>query len=431
MSSSGAELDRTYETASIGPGTRLHVLPTGKWKTVFVDVFVRRALDGDSSAFALLPSLLKRGTTKIPNLRAMTRRLEELFGASIRSDILKIGEAQVLIVRLEIANPRYVPRAPRILEDGLDLLRDLLFDPRLVDGAFPADVVEQEKRNHVRFIEGLRNDKGAYASERCCEEMCRGEPFGLYEYGRVEDVQALDGRRLAAFWREAFDRCPIDVFVSGDVDPGRASALVRERLPAGRRGDLDPGVASPHPPPRVEVLEVIEERPVKQGKLVFGLRSEITARDPEFASLLFANGILGAFPHSKLFRIVREKEGLCYYASSSIEKTKGVIVIASGIEPANYRRARELIERQLEALRSGDVSDEEMEKTRKALRRNYETIGDSASRMATHAYGGILNGRPETVAGAIAAVDRVTPEATTAAARRVRLDTVYFLRNSA
>src|SRR5207248_11548812 len=105
-----------------------------------VDAFIRRELDRDTSAFALLPSILKRGTTRLPDLRAMTRRVEELFGASIRSDILKIGELQILLARLEIVNPKYVPGAPRILEDGLDLLRDLLFDPRLEGGAFPAAV---------------------------------------------------------------------------------------------------------------------------------------------------------------------------------------------------------------------------------------------------------------------------------------------------
>src|SRR5207302_5276710 len=116
--------------------------------------------------------------------------------ASLRSDSLKIGESQVLLVRLEIANPKYIPGAPRLLEDGFDLLRDLLFDPFLSDGKFRAGIVEQEKRNQIRFIDGLQNDKGAYASERCCEEMCRGEPFGLYEYGRIDAVRALDAAAL-------------------------------------------------------------------------------------------------------------------------------------------------------------------------------------------------------------------------------------------
>jgi predicted Zn-dependent peptidase len=426
----GADLDPRYESTPLGGGTAVHVLSASKWKSISVDVFLRRSLDHDAAAFAILPSVLKRGTTKVPDLRAMTRRLDELYGATLRSDILKVGEAQILLVRLEVANPKYVPGAPRLLEDGLDLLRDLLLDPRLEDGAFPAPIVEQEKRNHARFIEGLLNDKSAYASERCCEEMCRGEPFGLYEYGSVEGVRALEPRALTAFYRAQVDRCPLDVFVSGDLEPARARALVSDRFSGARRGDLEARVATPHPPPG-PVREVVEERPLKQGKLVLGLRSEVTARDPAFPALLFANGILGGFPHSKLFRVVREREGLCYYASSSLEKTKGILVIASGIEPKNYERARALIEAQVEALQRGEVSDEEMEKTRKALIRNFETVPDSASRLATHWYTGLLNGRAEPVSRMLAALAEVRAADVTDAARRIRLDTVYFLREPA
>jgi predicted Zn-dependent peptidase len=425
-----AELARIYETVEVGEGTRLHVLSTPKWKTVFIDVFLRRALDARAAELAILPFLLKRGTNKIADLRAMTRRLEELFGASIASDILKVGESQVLLTRLEIANPKFVPGAPRLLEEGLDLLRDLLFDPRTEDGGFPLDRVEQEKRNLARTIEGLLNDKTAYASERCCEEMCRGEPFGLYEYGRLEDVRALAPRPIYDFYREAVDRCPMDIFMAGDVTVAAARELVAERFAFARAGDLRPAAATPHPPPRAAPREVVEERPVKQGKLVMGLRSDITARSPEFPALLLANAVLGGFPHSKLFRVVREQEGLCYYASSSIEKTKGVLVIASGIDAASYERARALIEAQLEAVRRGDVTDEELEKTRKAVRRNFTTIADSPARLATHWYTGLVNGRTETVAAAIAALDRVSAGEIAEAARRIRLDTVYFLRDS-
>jgi predicted Zn-dependent peptidase len=421
-----AELGRAYDSFDLGPGTRLHVYPTAKWKTVCVDIFVRRALDRDAALFALLPHILKRGTRRFGDRRAMTRRLEELYGASMASDILKIGESQVLSVRLEIPNPKYVSGAPRLLEDGLDLVADVLFDPRTDDGAFPRERVEQEKRNLVHYIEGVLNDKAVYATERCCEEMCRGEPFGLYEYGRPEDVRAIDARGLYGFYREAIDRSPVDIFVAGDIEPEAARRLFAERFGRPRRGDLAPAAGTPHPAPRA-IREVIERRAVRQAKLVFGLRSEITARDDDFPALLVANAVLGGFPHSKLFRIVREQEGLCYYASSSLEKTKGVVFISCGIEAGAYPRARALIEAQIEAVRGGDLSEEEVARTRRAIARNFTTIADSAPRLATHWYTGILNGRPQRIADAIEAVERVPRAEIAAAARRLRLDTVYLL----
>ncbi len=177
--------------------------------------------------------------------------------------------------------------------------------------------------------------------------------------------------------------------------------------------------------------EVIEERAVRQAKLVFGLRTDITAADGAYPALLLANAALGGYPHSRLFRIVREREGLCYYANSSLEKTKGVLLISCGIDAASYGRARALIEEQIEAVRAGDLREDEVERTRLAVTRNFRTIADSAARVATHWYTGLVNGRPQPVARDIEAIARVRPAEAAEAARRVRLDTVYLLRGAA
>jgi predicted Zn-dependent peptidase len=423
-----AELARTFESAPIGPGTAFHVLSTARWKTIFLDAFVRRDLDDGASALALLPTLLRRGTRAHPDQRRLSMRLDELYGATLRTDVLKVGESQVLVVHVEVANPRFVPGAPPLFEAGLDLVRDVLLDPHLDSGGrFPADVVEQEKRNQVRFVEGLLNDKGAYAVERCCEEMCRGEPFAIYEYGSVDAIRALDAARLTEFWRALVDRAPIDVFVTGDVDADAARDAAAARFGRARRADETTRPPTPHPPARA-VREVFEERPVHQGKLVLGLRSSITARDEAFPALLVANGVLGAYPSSKLFRVVREREGLCYYANSSLERTKGLVLAAAGVEARHYERARALIEREIAALQAGELTDEELTSARRSLVRGLETTADSATRTVTHLYGGIVNGRIEPVARLIEGIEAVRPGDVVDAARALRLDTVYFLR---
>jgi len=428
MDGARSELRKIFESTRIARGTTLHVLPTDRWKTIFIDVFVRKDLDEDASALALLPALLRRGTARHPDLRSLTKHLDELYGATFRSDILKVGESQVLLFHFEIADPRYIPGAPPLLEAGLGFLAEVLFDPhRDARGLFPEAVIEQEKRNQVRFVEGLLNDKGGYAVERCCEEMCKGERFALYEYGDTASIRALTAESVTAFHGGLVDRAPIDIFVTGDLSVERVEKAARAVFGRERRGDLEPSAPSPHPaarPPR----EVFEERSVQQGKLVMGLRSGITARDEAYAALLFANGILGAYPHSKLFRVVREREGLCYYASSSIEKTKGLLLIASGIEPRHYERARELIDGELAALRAGEITTDEMETTRRAIVRGLESMSDAPTRLVTHAFGGIIAGRVEPPIRLIEAVERVRVEDVVRAARLLRLDTVYFLR---
>src|SRR5207244_2912492 len=139
--------------------------------------------------------------------------------------------------------------------------------------------------------------------------------------------------------------------------------------------------------------EIREPMPVKQGKLCVGLRTKERIEDASYPALIVLNGVLGAFAHSKLFRNVREKAGLCYYASSALERTKGLLYIQSGIERENFEKARDLCLEQLEAIKRGEVTDEEMENTRRALRLSYRSLLDRPAQLANTVYTLRLGGR--------------------------------------
>jgi len=431
------ELATTFATTDIGPALRLHFLPSEKPKTVVFGAYLRRDLDrpgapeaAEATRFALLHLLLRRGSRSHPTLRALSRALEDLYGATLYTDVLKIGEAQVLNVGLEVANPKFLPGRSGVLEEAVALLAGTLLDPALDEATgrpFRAMDVEQEKKNLARTLAGLVHEKAAYACERCIAEMAPDEPFGLYEYGRADDLATLAPEDLGETHRQAVDRLPLDLFAAGDVEPDLVHDLVAARFGGPRRGDYVPRPAVPHPSPRPARV-VVEERRVEQARLVLAYRSPIRHADERFPSLLFLNSLLGAFPHSRLFRVVREREGLCYQASSLVEKAKGVIVISLGIDVRHYERARALVEAQVAALAGGDATGDEMEQTARALARLYTTIEDSPARKANALYAMRVSGRQGTLADETAALGAVTREDVAAAAQGLWLDTVYLLR---
>lgn len=79
------------------------------------------------------------------------------------------------------------------------------------------------------------------------------------------------------------------------------------------------------------------------------------------------NTLLGGCASSMLFKHVREEQSLCYYCASTYDRLQGIMLIDSGVEAANAERTREEILRQLEALRQGQFSDDELEAARRSL----------------------------------------------------------------
>jgi predicted Zn-dependent peptidase len=411
----------------IADGVRLWVLPDARFKTVAMRAYFQRPLDDRATETALLPAVLRRGCRRQVTLARIAAFLENLYGASYGADVQKTGEFHLLTFSMDVVNDRFVPRGGRILPEAVRFLARVMTEPVREGKGLRRAYVEGEKENLKRLIEALVNDRGAYAHERCVREMCRGETFERYEYGSVEDLPAVTPESLAAFHREVLETAPAEFFVAGDVGAARLERTFRASFTFPRRR-----VAAPPPPvlksAPPEPREIVETMEVEQGHLVIGARTGLTWADDAIFSLSFANAVLGGFAHSKLFRNVREREGLAYAAGSSIDPAKGLLFISAGIDPANYDRARRVILEQLDALKQGDISDEEMDKTRASLVNRVRSRDDSLSGRIGWFHELNLFGRRTTSAEVIARYEAITREDVVRAAARVGLDTIFFLK---
>lgn len=418
-----------FQRFPLGEGITLHVLPTTKFKTTSVYVYLHLPLQRETVTWnALLPMVMGRGTTSYPTTPELVRHLDGLYGAALGYDVARRGEIQSMLFRLDIPGEAYLPGEKGLLERGIATLSEVLLMPATEgNGArFKPDFVAQEKKNLRERIEGLINDKRRYALNRCREIMCAGEPYELYYLGKKEDLDGIDPENLISRWRRGLIEAAIDIFVVGHVDADTVHRLVARHLV------FPPGPSRPLPMTTVkrragERQTVKEAQPVNQGVLAIGFRTGTVAADEDYFPMLVANGILGAFPHSKLFMNVREKNSLAYYAYSAVESLKGVGFIYAGIEFANYEKALEISLQQLEDLQQGKISQSEMEATIKALVNDALAAPDSAGRMVEEQVNGILSGRTYTTEERVAGYQAVTPEQVAEAARKFQVETVYFL----
>jgi predicted Zn-dependent peptidase len=415
-----------FQSFPLDAGVTLHVHPAPAFKTLSVHVFVQRPLDEGTTDAALLPDLLRRGCRRHPTRRAIAVFLETLYGASLSSGVFKFGERHLLHVRIDGVNDRFVPGRTRVLARTLGFLRDLLTAPVLERGLFPAAAVEREKANRRNLLEGLMNERAAWAYERCVAAMCAGEPFRRYPLGDVADLEAVTPGTLRDRHLRLLREAPVDIVVTGDVrGPEIAAAVGRAFRLRGRAPSPLP-LPAPRPAP-ASPREVREALPVEQGRLVIGLRTGITLADPAVDALGVANGILGAFPHSKLFRNVRERDGLAYDVRSWTERTHGLLFVQAGVDPAKVGAARDVILGELAALQRGEISGEEWESTKSCLLDRLRALSDSPALLAVARMEGIVNGRVRTPDEVMESVRSVTREAVVDAARRVRPDTIYVL----
>jgi predicted Zn-dependent peptidase len=423
-------MEGAFTRRDLAGGVRVFHAPSRKFKTVTVRCYLHAPLAAaEVTRTAVVPHVLARGSRRWPSLGELARRCEELYGASLTAGVAKVGEAQSVYVGVEVVEDRYLPAGAGAVAGALELLRALLLEPaRDGDGLLRAAVVTQEKANLAHRIQALVNDKVRYASLRCVEEMCRGEPYALHAYGRLEDIPAVDAPAVTRRYEELVAHAPVDVFVVGG-EPGLgdevAAAFDRGPRQAWPLPATQPGRAPEQP------RRVVERQAVDQGKLCLGYRTPVRLGDRRYPAMVVYNGVLGGFPHSKLFRNVRERASLAYYASSRYEALKGIVLVAAGIDVARFGDALAIIEAQVADLAAGRITADEFAATQSGLRNRLRSAQDAPGSLIELGLEEAMTGTPRSLAERLDELAAVTPDDVAAVAGQVRLDTVYFLTGEA
>ena len=371
------------ETIELAAGVTLLAVQTEKFKSgCFSFNLMRPHTRAAAPLDALLPSVLLRGSERWPDMRAISMRLDELYGATLGTLVRLRGETKLTGFYADFIEEDFLPAGEAVFAPMVEFFRDILFHPALENGLLNARYVESEKQNLIHAIESAQNDKRVYAAMRMRRIMCEGEAASIPRLGYAEDVAAITPEALTAHWRTVLRTAPIMLFYAGRRTPQEAAALFRPLFDGLERDPVSP-------PPTVvrrsaeTVREITESMDVTQGKLVIGMRTGITASDPDYPALVLLNSVYGSGVTSKLFVNVREKRSLCYYASSAVEKFKGLMIVSSGISFDQYETARDAILAELDACRRGEITPEE------ANRIGYETAmrwtkGKYAFFVATH-----------------------------------------------
>ncbi|WP_246067015.1 EF-P 5-aminopentanol modification-associated protein YfmF [Paenibacillus koleovorans] len=408
---------------------RLHVKPTKQFKTFAISVYIGQPLSEQTvTSTALIPFVMRRGTSALPETKQFREKLDDLYGAGFGFDVYKRGDYQIVQFRMDVIHDQFVAGAEGLLRQGFEFVGSTIADPLVENGAFREKYVTSEKDTLKKKLESIINDKIRYAAERCTEEMCSGEPYRLYPLGRLEDLPSIDPASLYSSYNNWLAEAPIDIYVVGDTTMDEVKRLVTAAFKIDRQGAARYDKKVVHPQARA-TKEIVERLDVSQGKLNMGLRLPITYVDEQYPAALVYNGILGGYPHSKLFINVREKASLAYYASSRLDGHKGILTLQSGIEIANFEKAKDIMQQQLEAMVQGDISDLELSQTKAMIANQLRESKDSAFETIGLDFNAQLSGRDRSVEQLIAATEAVDVAAIKQVAEQVRLDTIYFLRD--
>ena len=420
-----------YSRTEIRPGVWLTHLREEKFKTACFSVSLLSQLNRETASMnALIPFVLRRGTSAFPDMEALSARMEELYGTVIEPIIRRIGEIQCCGFYASFPEDDFLPRGEGVLKDTLELTLDLLLSPVTRGGLLLPSYVDSEREKLLDLISARMNNKRSYAVLRCIEEMCCCEDFAVSRYGDEESCRSINYRKLSRHYRTLLQTSPIELFYCGRASLRDVKALLRDHLATLPRGEIDTEIGTEI---RMNALEAeprstVEEMDVAQANLVIGWRLGECMEDPDFAALYVFNDLFGGSPSSKLFLNVREKLSLCYYASSIIDIRKGLLLVSFGIQLSNLDAAKAEIFAQLDAVCRGDFSEDDLRTAKAGVISDLRSIPDSQGALESFYLSQAVAGADYSPTDLAELVNEVTAEQVTAIAKSVECDQIYLLK---
>lgn len=422
-----------YQKEEIKQGITLHQIHTQNFKTNLYSIFLTIPLKRENVTLdALTGAILRRGTNNLQSQEQISKELETMYGASFDCGIEKTGDNHVLKFYLETLSEEFLPQPENLTEKCLSILFDIAFNPLTINGTFKQEYVDGEKKNLKQIIESKIDNKAKYAYDRCIEEMFKNEPYGLYKFGYVEDIENITAQKLYNHYLELINNCKIDIFCSGRLNSKELLEKINNNENIKKLEARNPNYVvnneMTEEKEKTETKTVEESMQVTQGKLVIGLDIQNTKENSRFAASVY-NAILGGGANSKLFQNVREKQSLAYTAGSNYLRTKNTIFVRCGIEISNYKKALDTIKEQLEDMKQGNFSEEDIENAKKLILASIDGITEEQDTEITYYYGQELSDRFMSIEDYRKSIEKVDKEQIIDIANTIQINTVYFLKD--
>ena len=409
------------------PGYDLHLIPTNKFKNITITLKLQNTLDEKTVAKrTLLSFMLTTGTEKYPSTQELSIYLESMYGMKLGANVVTKGKSPISNINSICINQEYLPYKEDLIQRQIQLLNDIFFKPNASKTVFDQTMFERKKKELVERLINNQDDKFYYSLEKMFEYMGKGTCLGISSHGNIEDIKKIENEELFSYFKECIKNDQKHIYVVGNVDESIVHVF-EKCLSFEKNNSIFESVYS-FEKNRKDLLEIIEKQDVTQAKLNMGYRISVNYNHQNHYAFVVFNAIFGGMSQSKLFKVVREKNSLCYYISSSYDAFNGVMVITAGIEGKDYHQTVQLIKEQLKEMQDGCFDQDDIDTAKLMIKNSMKKTNDEPLSQVAVQYNRDITGKKETNEQYLEKIENVTYQDIVDVCQNIELDTIFLLK---
>ena len=404
---------------------KIHVIQTNRFKTVSVQVnFYRTIKKEEITKRNVLCALLGSTTKAYPKERFMSMKRQELYAAGFGCTSMKNINEAVLRFQTDFLNEKYTEKG--MYEKTLELLKNIIFDPNVLENSFDETSFNIVKNDEKSQIERIKEDLRKYSIIQMLQLLNDKEVFSYSEYGYIEDLEQITPSNLYQFYKEFINNSIIDIFIVGNIDFKETENLIRDKFKfrTFKNSKINPILNDIEIRKKTQII--FEKEKTLQSKLSIGcIINNMTKFEREYVLNIY-NLILGSTADSKFFKNIREKYSICYYISSIGNKLDNLLIITSGINKENFDKTLSLIKKEMNDMQNGIFTDEEIENAKKYYLSLLEEALDNPNQIISSYYAMNL-WQVDSIEKRKSEIKKVTRNDIINLSKKIFIDTVFLL----
>ena len=256
---------------------------------------------------------------------------------------------------------------PENFERGVRLLADNELSP-----ALPEDDFKIIQTQLAASVAGELQSPAHIAGHALATALFpNGDPATRQTTPATVKSLTIDG--VKNYYAGAFRPDMTTIVVIGKISPDAAVAVIKKYFGDWKAGGEKPDTLFPPAPANAVSVTHVPDASRVQDKITLAETLQLTRTNADYYALQLGNHVLGGgFYATRLYRDLREKNGLVYFVGSSfnIGLTRGVYQVAYACDPPNVSKARAMILADLKEMQAKKVSERELHQAKLMLLRD-------------------------------------------------------------
>lgn len=408
-------------------GYNLYLIPTNKFKNITISLKLQNKLEKETvSKRTLLSFMFTTGTKDYPSTQELSKYLENLYGMKFGSSVATKGQSHVININSVCINQDFLPYKEDLLIKQVKLLNDIFNKPNANNHKFNEKMFKMKKKELKDRIISNQDDKFYYSLEKLFEYFGKDQALGISTYGYLKEIDDITNEELFEYFQHCIKNDQKNLYIVGNVDESIVKLF--EKHLSFPENDKEYDTVYNLESHRNDINEIIEKQDITQAKLNLGYIIDANLVSKNHYAFTVFNSIFGSSSQSKLFKVVREENSLCYYISSSYDAFNGIVIITAGIESKDYLQVKELVEKQLELMKKGEFSDKDIEIAKLMLKNSLTKTKDEPISQIALMFNRNITHKEETDDEYIEKIMAVTREEIIESCQNMKLDTIFLLK---